>query len=157
MVVLFYFFIFFYTFFSLVLSIITAIITNWRTQSDRWPLRCQCKFLSPHRFTTYSLLLCTPVNKKCDWCENKERGSAGPIRKESLFGVQNRALEAQLLPGYTDCRQLQSQITVGRKQVILSMEHKFVHVCGCVGERVSDGACDCTCARHSGLSISVDL
>lgn len=42
-----------------------------------------------------------PVNKKSDWCENKERGSAGPIRKESLFGFENGALEAQLLPGDT--------------------------------------------------------
>lgn len=60
-------------------------------------------------------LLATGVNKKTDWRDNKERGSEGPIRNRSLFGVQNRALEAQLLPGYTDCRQLQSHTTVGRK------------------------------------------
>lgn len=45
--------------------------------------------------------LCVHVNKTCDWCENIERGSAGPIRKESLFAVVNGALEAQLLPGDT--------------------------------------------------------
>lgn len=56
-----------------------------------------------------------PVHKNTDWCENEERGRAGPIRKESLFGVENRALETQLLPGDTDCRQLRRQITVGRK------------------------------------------
>lgn len=61
------------------------------------------------------IILCMAVNKKSDWCENEERGLEGPIRKESLFGVENRALEAQLLPGDTDCRQLWSQITVGRK------------------------------------------
>lgn len=45
--------------------------------------------------------LCMPVNKKSDWWENKERGSARPIRKESLFRVENGALEDQLLPGDT--------------------------------------------------------
>lgn len=80
----------------------------------------------------HSLLLCPPVNKKSDWSKNKERGREGPIRKGSLFGVQNRALEAQLLPGDTDCRQLRSQITVWRREVILSMEHKLLRVCACV-------------------------
>lgn len=31
--------------------------------------------------------------------------------------------------------------------MILSMEHEFVHVCGCEGERMSASACDRTCVE----------
>lgn len=59
------------------------------------------------------VLPATTVNKASDWLGQDGRGGAGAER--SLFTLENRALEARLLPGDADFRQLGSEMTVRRK------------------------------------------
>lgn len=67
----------------------------------------------PEQIPHLDALLTTTVNKASHWRGNEGRGRRRA--NQFLFAVENRALEAQLLPGDTDFRQLGSEITVRRK------------------------------------------
>lgn len=97
----------FILFFSFVL---TLFQTNLTKLED--PIK-QVASKVPVQIPVTTVITC---KQKSDWCENQDRGSNGPIRKESLFGVENRALETQLLPGDTDCSNYEARLQWGENR-----------------------------------------